>query len=217
MNHVIKEKAGYGIFMEKDMKKDKYWKNMNFRQKLQYLWDYDKWILAVIAGIVAVAFLGFTIFKGVTTKNLLNIVITDGEAEAGNVGDDFKKSLGITDKKQAVTVDTTVTTGGEDTTNTAGTVKLTTLIAANAADVILCDEAIFEEYDGNDAFRDMKEVLGGDYEIYESYISGNSLCVPSSAINVDYALTPYDTIYICVPVNSEKVENAKKFIEFLVK
>ncbi len=101
---------------------------------------------------------------------------------------------------------------GGNTSKTA----LTTLMGANAVDVLVCSKSVFEEYAVQDGFVDMKEFLGEKAAEYGEAVSDYGVLLTSGNILEREDMTSYDEIYVAVPVNSQNPENAAKFIQYLM-
>ncbi len=88
-------------------------------------------------------------------------------------------------------------------------------MGADAVDVLVCSESVFEEYADQDGFLDMETLLDENGAGYSGTLSAYGVLLDSGNILEQEAMTSYDKIYVAVPVNSQNPETAAKFIEYL--
>lgn len=201
---------------EKNMKRMEQWRQLTFGQKLQYLWDYEKWILVMIVVVICMICTGITIYHNMKTEVLLRVIVTDAQSDGTALAEQFRAYLGATGENQIVEIDNTVVTNEENSmVGGASTMKLTSLIAANNMDVMICNESLYEQFEEQGAFLDIREVLGADTEDYAEDIVGDVICMDAEKLNGIEPISPYEKIYVAVLVNSENRENAADFIRFL--
>ena len=189
------------------------WGTMTLGKKLEYLWMYYKsWLFAAVIfiGLICV---GVTMYKGIHTKVLLNVVVIGGDSQKAQLlGDSFARFAGIGEKDVEVRVRANIP---DDKGGATSKTALTTLMGADAVDVLVCSESVFEEYADQDGFLDMKTLLEEDGAGYVGTLSAYGLLLERGNILEQEAMTSYDIIYAAVPVNSQNPEMAAKFIEFL--
>lgn len=207
------EGARKGVIKEEDIIKET-WAGMSFGKKLEYLWMYYKsWLFAalVLAGVIC---LGATMYKGMHTKVLLNAVVIGGDSQKAEwLTESFSQYAGIEEKDGEVRVRANIP---DDKGGTTSKTALTTLMGADAVDVLVCSESVFEEYADQDGFLDMEGLLGEKKADYGEAVSDYGVLLASGNILERESMTSYDKIYAAVPVNSQNPEMAAKFIEYLL-
>lgn len=168
------------------------------RKKIEYLWMYYKvWLLIPIL-IIAAIYLGVTMYRGQQMNVVANVVIVGGNAmneeSMEELEEAFKTCLSADGKYDTVRIQANVPDdGGSINTNTA----LTTLVGAEAVDVLICSESIFREYEKQGGF------------------SGNTLVLKGNA-KEKFGVT-YEDVYIGIMVNAAHPEEAKRIVEYLEK
>ncbi len=201
------------VIKEEDIIKET-WGSMSFGKKLEYLWMYYKsWLFAAVI-LVGVICLGVSMYKGMHTKILLNAVVIGGDSQKAEwLEESFFQYAGFEEKDGVVRIRANIPDDkGGNTSKTA----LTTLMGANAVDVLVCSKSVFEEYAVQDGFVDMKEFLGEKAAEYGEAVSDYGVLLTSGNILEREDMTSYDEIYVAVPVNSQNPENAAKFIQYLM-
>lgn len=190
------------------------WESMTFGKRLEYLWMYYRaWLFAaiILAGLVC---LGVTMYKGMHTKVLLNAVVIGGDSQKAEwLKDSFSQYAGIREKDGEVRVRANIP---DDKGGTTSKTALTTLMGADAVDVLVCSESVFLEYADQEGFMNMDELLGENGVAYGGTASDYGVLLEAGNILEKEAMTSYDTIYVAVPVNSQNPEMAAKFIEYLL-
>jgi len=192
------------------------WKTMTFGQKAEYLWMYYKGWLAAAVCVICAVLLGIMMYRGAHTKVLLNIVITGGDShKAEAFVENFCSYAGVEEKDGVVRLKANVPEdGGSVKTKTT----LTTLMGAEAVDVLICSGEIYEEYHNQDGFLPVIKVLedaGATPE--QSEMPKDAVIITKTDKNPVHAaeMITYDTAYVTIPVNCQNPEMAAKFLEYM--
>ena len=200
------------VVREEDIIK-KTWGTMTVGKKLEYLWMYYKsWLFAAVI-LVGLFFFGITVYKGIHTKVLLYAVVIGGDSQKAQwLGESFARYAGIEEKEGEVRVRANIP---DDKGGAASKTALTTLMGADAVDVLVCSESIFTEYADQEAFLDVETLLDENGAGYGGTLNTYGVLLDSGNILEQEAMTSYGKIYVAVPVNSQNPEMAAKFIEYL--
>jgi hypothetical protein len=190
------------------------WGTMTLGKKLEYLWMYYKGWLAGALCLVLVVSVGVTMYKGMHTTVLLNAVVIGGDdLKAEWLMESFAQYAEIGEKDGVVQIRTNIP---DDGGGMMSTTALTTLMGADAIDVLVCPADVYEDYDGHDGFFNMKEILGEKAEEYGDAVLENGVCLKAGNILEKEQMTAYEEIYVAIPVNSQNPETAVKFVEYLL-
>lgn len=201
------------VLKEEDIVKET-WSTMSFGKKTEYLWMYYKGVLFGAVILVLVICIGVTMYKGAHTTVLLNAIIVGGnDLKADWLEESFVEFADIQKKDGIVQMRTNIPDDGGGMTSTTA---LTTLMGAEAVDVLVCPEYVYEDYESHDGFLDMKELLGDNASGYGDSVLDHGICLKTGNILETEDMTSYDEIYAAVPVNCQNKEMAVKFIEFLL-
>lgn len=198
--------------MEKEQKE--LFKTMTLRKKLEYLWMYYKsWFAALLILIGAVC-AGIMMFRGMNTTVLLNIAIVGGDHnQAEKFASDFAEYAGVTEKDGEIRVKANLP---DESSGSSLTTALTTLMGADALDVLICSEGIYEEYSSQDGFLSTKDLLGDKKEAYGERVLEDALCLGTDSIPGREEMVRYDKIYAAVSVNCQNPEMAAEFLCYLL-
>lgn len=166
-------------------------KQMNRKEKLEYLWMYYKiWLLVPILLLVGI-YLGVCVYRGLTAEVLLQVVVVDsGLDDYDELGDQFKEYIGADESNQKVTFNSNL-----NTATYQGEMAFTALLTGESIDLVVCNEEFYQQ-EGQDVLEKCAELD------------------PDS----DYAKklgVAYEPVYLCVAVNAPNRENAQQFIEML--
>ncbi len=164
---------------------------MNWKEKLEYLWMYYKiWLLVPIL-LLAAIYLGVCFYHGLTEDILLQVVVIDSSQEDyDGLGDQFKEYIGADKSNQKVTFNSNL-----NTATYQGEMAFTALLTGESIDLVVCNEEFYQQ-EGQDVLEKCAELD------------------PDS----DYAKklgVAYEPVYLCVAVNAPNRENAQQFIEML--
>lgn len=190
------------------------WGTMTLGKKLEYLWMYYKgWLAGALCLLLAVS-VGVTMYKGMHTTVLLNAVVIGGDdLKAEWLMESFAQYAEIGEKDGVVQIRTNIP---DDGGGMMSTTALTTLMGADAIDVLVCPADVYEDYDGHDGFFNMKEILGEKAEDYGDAVLENGVRLKAGNILEKEQMTAYEEIYVAIPVNSQNPETAVKFVEYLL-
>ena len=190
------------------------WGTMTFGKKLEYLWMYYKsWLFAAIILVVLVC-LGVTMYKGMHTNVLLNAVVIGGDSQKAEwLGEEFAQYAGIGKEEGVVRIRANIP---DDKGGTTSKTALTTLMGADAVDVLVCSESVFWEYADQEGFMNMGELLSENGVAYGGTAGDYGVLLEAGNILEKEAMTSYDKIYAAVPINSQNPKMAAKFIEYLL-
>ena len=135
---------------------------MNFKEKLAYIWEYYK---AVIFGIIAVIFIIGTIVnihENAKYYDLVSIAVVDyaGLQDVSPIEEDLKEALGTGDKYEKVSIDTSYSFGENlENADYNTLMKFTAVIAAQSMDVLICSQAVYDNYSKDDYFLDLSTLF----------------------------------------------------------
>lgn len=191
------------------------WKTMTPGKKIEYLWMYYKsWLFAAIL-LVGVICLGVTMYRGTHTKVLLDIVVVGGNNQKAEwLGESFAEYMDVKEEDGLLRVRSNIPVESDKGTVDSKT-ALTTLIGAEEVGVLVCTESMYENYQGQEAFYRIEEVLGEKAESYgEAALEYGIVLKPDNILESE-GMVGYDPVYVAVPVTSKNPEMAARFIEYL--
>lgn len=191
-------------------------RKLHGKARVQYLWMYYKiWIVFLMLFFAGIG-LALQIYQGIQEEELLSIAIADvdmgSDEQAADLEKDIWNLLETGDKNETVTVDTTVSSGDDSTS----IMKRAVVVGTGSTDILICGEEIYENYESQGAFADWKDIMGDDCEKLSGYLEDNALDLASCTRWNSYELVSYKPVYVGVLKSSERKENVKQFIEFLL-
>ncbi len=170
----------------------KFWFNA-VGKKVEYLWMYYKIWLVILAVVIGVIYLGCTMYKGRHTTVLLNVAVTGGDSQkAEELNKDFCKYAGI-DEKDGSSGYRRIFRKMEGACPQR---QLTTLVGADAVDVLICREDVYQEYKNRMVFK-------------KPLIFRKIICLKKKKI------ISYDDAHAAIMVNAQNKKMAEKFISYL--
>lgn len=173
---------------------DKNFGSMPLEKKVEYLWMYYKTWLVILAVIIGVIYLGCTMYKGRHTTVLLNVAVTGGDSQkAEELNKDFCKYAGIDEKDGIIRIQANIP---EDGGSLSSKTALTTLVGADAVDVLICREDVYQEYKKQDGFQE-------------------TIDFPEDNMLKKKKIISYDDAQAAIMVNAQNQKMAEKFISYL--
>lgn len=178
-----------------DRKIKEAWKKMSLLQKVDYIWTYYKAYMAAVVLFAAAVWLGVTIYRGMTTEVLLNVVVVGAASQdTEELKQEFTEYAGLEDSDGILRIRTGISA---DTENSNSTTALSTLLGANAVDVLICPQEVYEKYTGQ-----------GGFTRAITLEEGNPL--------EKLGLAEYEPAYAAIVVTGENQDLAETFLQFLV-
>ena len=167
---------------------------MPLGKKVEYLWMYYKIWLVILAVIIGVIYRGCMMYKGRHTTVLLNVAVTGGDSQkAEELNKDFCKYAGIDEKDGIIRIQANIP---EDGGSLSSKTALTTLVGADAVDVLICGEDVYQEYKKQDGFQ-------------------KTIDFPEDNMLKKKKIISYDDVHAAIMVNAQNQKIAEKFISYL--
>ena len=180
-------KKGGNIFGQK------FWFNAVGKKGRISVMYYKIW-LVILAVVIGVIYLGCTMYKGRHTTVLLNVAVTGGDSQkAEELNKDFCKYAGIDEKDGIIRIQANIP---EDGGSLSSKTALTTLVGADAVDVLICREDVYQEYKKQDGFQE-------------------TIDFPEDNVLKKKKIISYDDAHAAIMVNAQNQKMAEKFISYL--
>lgn len=211
----------------------KKFRELTWKQKLTYIWDYHRWPILVITLVLVISGISLPQFienhkEAALYAVFVNTQIVDQDSTT--LMDDFVREENIDMDGKRIVLDTSLIINRDrgDTTSMQCNQKLLALYAANSLDVLLCDEENFQFYAANNCFYNLKDILPEEiFKKYEPYMLScdtddsdkpvyYGISVKTSKVLADEKAYIVDPIFT-ISKNVNQPENAIKFLEFLLK
>lgn len=206
-------------------------KQLTFRKKLEYIWDYYKPLMAgILAVIIVIAVIvQIAINSQITTELSVGLFNSmDYKKEIDTLSEDFAAHAGLDGKKQEVIFDSSyqMDLDANDSMTVGIQSKVIAVVSAGTMDVMLMPEDIYEHYLDAGMYMDLKQVLSAEeYKKYQSLFimdkngedteeKAYGLCLERSKKLSD--IFPYDKVVLCVAVNTKNENNTQKFVQYLL-
>ena len=207
---------------------------MSFKQKIDHLWTYYKWVLAVAAGVILLICIVVSSImnKSVTTLysgTIINVELSDvGEAY---LTDDLFSYFGGVDKKEKVDLTSSyyndLSTTQDPEGDAALVMSVTAMVAAKELDYIIMDELSFDYYKKATIFASLEEVLSqelidqfSDRIVYytdeeEGTTYPVALDITDTAF-VEDCVEGSKKVYIAFCGNTDRVERSTTFLKYVL-
>jgi len=189
-------------------------KGMNWGERLDYLWTYYKYMLVVLALIIAFGSILFSMIRGKLTDQLLSVGIMntnyEKQSELEELQADLLETLGTGRKLEEVAMDTSLTYDLEDPYSL---MKYNTIVAAGDLDVLICDEKVVINLQEQEALDGWEEFLGEDYAAYEPYMTEYGLELSKSE-KWDKYWDFSDPTYMVLMYSSKNPEGVRGMLKY---
>ena len=142
-------------------------KHMSFQDKLWYIWEYYKFHIAVVIGIIFIlCIIGTSIYNSTIENSLYCIIINNQSNSEMNyevLTQDFHDHMGF-GKKQEVHAESIYITYGDVVSefSYASMAKISAMIASKELDILITDKENFDRYSTMNGYADLEQVLPED-------------------------------------------------------
>lgn len=186
---------------------------MTLKEKLEYLWMYYKVYLLIPVVIVVLIVVGVQMYHGITQKVLLNLTILGGEStDRTGLEKEILELLGTGKKNEAVKINANLS-GSTDDYNS--NIALSTLIGAEAVDILICPEEVYKAYADQNSFLNLEDLLSEE-ALASGKVQGDALILEGSDYMAQEVGVVYEPAYVCVMSNAQNERQAAEFIEMLL-
>lgn len=139
-------------------------RSMHGKQKLRYLWDYYKFVILIVIGIVFALNIIWTMVRGALTDVVFQaaVISPDYSAEDTALREDFGDYIGGLKKNQELSFDMSMQLVPGDTSQTSqvSEIKLQVSVAARALDAVLLPDYTFSYLQQSGMLMKLDDVLG---------------------------------------------------------
>ena len=207
-------------------------KNMSWKDRAWYVWEYYKFhLLAVILVIGVLSTIGTMIYRQTFTTRLSVAIINDRSAGASSsalLESELREYLGCGKKDLIEINESLMVDFNEESTSQYGyatLAKISALVASKSLDVVIGDQSAIDHYETVSAYQNLEELLSPElYERVKDHIyrakDGEGNLTPVALSLEDTALGEktgiiMDPPYLAVIQGSPHKEAALQMIEYL--
>ena len=165
---------------------------MTWGARLQYIWDYYKPLMAILIGIIICISIGVSIYNNMQINQILNVYCVNSGggvlADTDYMAAQFAEYIGGIGPKDEIFIDASISleNGGYSQYGYAASMKLTTVVAAGQADVVIVDDSQLEGYLASGGLTPLYETC--TKEQLEAWEQKNLLVVGPSAEGTEEAV-----------------------------
>lgn len=208
-------------------------KGMTFREKIEHFLTYYKWVLVVLAAVIAIISIVVTGIVNSRIETLYSgMLVNTFITEEGNayLSEDLFSHLGGIEKKQQVNVEETYLQDMSSASNVEdkymSAMKVTVMVAAQELDYIMMNETAYDYYENETVFPPLTEVLPAelleqlqDNIVY--YTDPDGTAYPMAIDITDCAfvqdcINADGRIYLAFCGNTGRTERNSVFVEYLL-
>ena len=141
--------------------------SLTWGQRLGYIWDYYKPLMAAAVVLIIVISIVVTVVHNVRLNRIFNAYLVNCnsyETDPDLISGEFAEYIGGIGSNDQITVDTTLSFNPDEVSeySMAGQMKMTALLAAGEIDLMILDENAYRSYPDPDVFQELSSVYGGE-------------------------------------------------------
>lgn len=200
---------------------------MTWGQRLGYIWDYYKPLLAAILGIFVAIYIGVTIYHNLQQIDVIQVYMVDSNAldiDTEEIAAEFGAFIGGLKKNEVITIDTSLTENEDDVSQyaMASRVKVMALTSGGGMDMLLLKEEVYEKYLAEGMLQAMDDILSEEQKekwsdlLMESSGKIYGVDVQDSPVLQRYNAYNGEKVYAVLSVNAAHLEMCDDFLEYIL-
>lgn len=174
-------------------------RSLKGKKRMQYFWDYYRYILIVIAICILLISIVINMYQNLSNRPLLTIAVVDAnhrdEEHLLKLKEELKKVVDPSNKQGEVYIDTSASSLGTQ----GNQAKLAILMSVvSDTDIVICNQEVYDRFKKEDIFGDILELTDN-----QMWIEGNYLT--------------YKSAYLCVLKKTKKTKEIDTIIDYYQK
>lgn len=202
-------------------KLEQQWKticSLKGKKKLEYLWNYYKVVLVILLAVILVVYTISVMVRNGKDNTVLSIVIVDSEKSSDEAAKQLEKQLlellGAEGKYDCVEI--VLSANSVQTEDNIAKLRVS-LSVVGEADLVICNQEVYEEYARQGAFLDETTLLGTEAEKAQAYMTEGQIDLSKCPENFLNEYVAYSPAYLCVLGHSERTEAAAAVLKEMIK
>lgn len=183
-------------------------KKLPFRKRMEYLWEYYKAVLVILAAVILAVATGITMYRNLHTDTILSVVIVDADRQNRNYEDletMALQKLGKGKQNENIKIDLSASSQTGDDAQMNLAMKLS-IVEEN--DVIICNEQVYERFHKEHAFEDLTDLCET-----RKLKNNDAFILSDSVVWNDGKYLNYAPAYLCILNSSPNKERAAEFLK----
>ena len=205
-------------------------KEMSRQDNLWYIWEYYKFHIAAVIGVIFLIYIIGTSIYNSTKETMVYCAVVNNYSEELNTDAftvDFHDAMGY-GKKQEVNVERLYATydGNASELVMATLAKLSALVAAQELDVMIADAENIDHYEAMDGFGNLEEILPAelldqvqDLIYYSTASDGSKIPVAIDISGTAFAQNNGITLkpaYFSILVNTKRMDHVLELLRYIL-
>lgn len=187
---------------------------MKIKKKIQYIWDYYKWIFVVLAGLLCLPFLVRAGYESGREAEKLQVVVVDATSDGSVLIGLYQQRYG---QARGIAVDTSFVTNDElGAVTAAANMGLTALLLSGGIDVLICDEAIYDQFALQSAFENLAGLLPEGAEGCSLSEGQDAVLINARRLNEKEDILACEVACLCIAASAKHRAQAEEFIRLLM-
>lgn len=217
---VQEEKSEKEIRKDKRKAEKKKLSELKGRKKLEYLWAYYKWVLAVACGVILVLCVVVSAVRGASAKELLCVLTVDAEMKDPSdesMAKQIKQSIDPKENRNFVTITSNCYTGSDGALDYNSSMLLTVRVASGELDTVILPEKVYRTYNKQGMFLSVEKAEGKDFckKYAGAILDGNGILMKENTVLKKYGYEFREPMVLAVCANTKHPDNCKTFLKFL--
>ena len=192
-------------------------KELSFQEKLQYFWDYYKWVIALVIGGIFLIFGIVDWVHNLQMNTVLSVAFANnGMMETELVGEEIGADLGLTEKNDTVEVVTGMNADAEGNFDYYSQMAYIARLNGGTMDILIMPQVLADKMKEQPEIMNLSELFSEEeLEKYRDVIEGNYIVLPYGKLVAESAELYYEPVFVASTVVNKHTEEAKKWMTVL--
>lgn len=184
------------------------------KKKIQYIWDYYKWIFVVLAGLLCLPFLVCAGYESGREAEELQVVVVDAVSDGSVLIGLYQQRYG---QARGIAVDTSFVTNDElGAVTAAAHMGLAALLLSGGVDVLICDEVIYDQFAPQAAFESLAGLMPEGAAGCSLSEGQDAVLINARRLNEKEEILACEEAYLCIAAGAKHRAQAEEFIRLLM-
>ena len=192
-------------------------KRLKGKARLEYIWEYYRFLLVFVIAAVLVISTAVTMIRNSQQNIVLSIAVVDADKQIDQTNEELAEQIHTALKlpeNEQVKVHTAVSSV-ESQENEAKLTMVMSPVSEN--DIVICGQDVYDKFKDTGVFQEISSVLKGNIEKYQNILTNGQLDL-AKCPNQELAECVTDTpAYVLVLNHSQNEAIVKMFIHYITK
>lgn len=207
-------------------------KEMSWKKKIGYVWDYYKMPIAAVVVVLIVIATGVSQYKSSKVDTVLYTAMINTQGDVSEDSDFYqqvKQVLQVEDGTEEIVFDNSFffDLDYQSQMTMATITKILAMVSSQDIDIMIAPKEVYDYYLKQEFFADLEEILPEELQEEERFLMGKgendteehayAMSLEGNQVLEEAGITgDGEVLYLMIPVNTGHTEETEAFVRFLL-